>query len=276
MIRHGRLSRTRWWVSRSRARCVSPPHSQTPSVERRITADLVCQQCVNRLCLSGLTIPSLYAPSGREPMEPSHHPRLLRPLFLVTVLGAWSLAAVSPQHLWASSVWPDGPNRAQSDNVRLVGHDALQARTAYQPEIKRQIVGGEERWIAYVGHHAGESLNTLTGDVEQNGTSIIDVTDPGNPVYLHHIPPIEGSSGAQMVRICTGDELPNGRAGRAYLLRAGASYHQLFDVTDPAAPELLSRRPHGYPQELVGMRDGHRLSRIGRPWLAHGSDDADL
>lgn len=173
-------------------------------------------------------------------MEPSHHPRLLRPLFLVTVLGAWSLAAVSPQHLWASSVWPDGPNRAQSDNVRLVGHDALQARTAYQPEIKRQIVGGEERWIAYVGHHAGESLNTLTGDVEQNGTSIIDVTDPGNPVYLHHIPPIEGSSGAQMVRICTGDELPNGRAGRAYLLRAGASYHQLFDVTDPAAPELLN------------------------------------
>ena len=173
-------------------------------------------------------------------MEPSHHPRLLRPLFLMIVLSAWSLAAVSQQNLWASPVWPDGPNRAQSDNVRLLGHDALQARTAYQPEIKRQIVAGEERWIAYVGHHAGESLNTLTGDVEQNGTSIVDVTDPENPVYLHHIPPIEGSSGAQMVRVCTGDELPNGRAGRAYLLRAGASYHQVFDVTHPAAPELLN------------------------------------
>ena len=156
------------------------------------------------------------------------------------VLGASSLAAVSQQNLWASPVWPDGLNRAQSDNVSLLGHDALQARTAYQPEIKRQIVAGEERWIAYVGHHAGEALNTLTGDGEQNGTSIIDVTDPANPVYLHHIPPIEGSSGAQMVRICTGDELPNARAGRAYLLRAGASYHQVFDVTDPAEPELLN------------------------------------
>ena len=173
-------------------------------------------------------------------MQPSHHPRLLRPLFLMIVLGAWRFAPVSQQDLWASPVWPDGPNPAQSDNVRLLGHDALQARTAYQPEIKRQIVAGEERWIAYVGHHAGEARNTLTGDIEQNGTSIVDVTDPGNPVYLHHIRPIEGSSGAQMVRICTGDELPNGQAGRAYLLRAGASYHQVFDVTDPAQPELLS------------------------------------
>ena len=163
--------------------------------------------------------------------------------------------------------------------MRLLGHDALQARTAYQPEIKRQIVAGEERWIAYVGHHAGESLNTLTGEVEQNGTSIVDVTDPGNAVYLHHLPPIEGSSGAQMVRVCTGDELPNGGAGRAYLLRAGASYHQVFDVTDPAAPELLSLVVDdltGTHKTLVGMRDGHRLFRIGRPWLAYGSYDADL
>ena len=187
----------------------------------------------------------------REPTQPSHHPRFLRPRFLMIVLGASSLAAVSQQNLWASPVWPEGPNRAQSDNVRLLGHDALQARTAYQPEIKRQIVAGEERWIAYVGHHAGESLNTLTGDVEQNGTSIVDVTDPANPVYLHHIPPIEGSSGAQMVRVCTGDELPNGGAGRAYLLRAGASYHQVFDVTDPAAPQLL---------DLIvdGLTDSHK------------------
>ncbi len=76
-------------------------------------------------------------------MQPSHHRRLLRALFLMIVLGAWSLAAVSQQNLWASPVAPDGPNRAQSDNVRLLGHEALQARTAYQPEIKRQIVGGK-------------------------------------------------------------------------------------------------------------------------------------
>ena len=36
-------------------------------------------------------------------MEPSHHPRLLRPLFLMIVLGAWTLAAVSPQNLLGQS-----------------------------------------------------------------------------------------------------------------------------------------------------------------------------
>ena len=160
-------------------------------------------------------------------MQPSHHRRLLRALFLMIVLGALSLAAVSQQNLWASPVAPDGPNRAQSDNVRLLGHEALQARTAYQPEIKRQIVAGEERWIAYVGHHAGEALNSLTGDVEQNGTSIVDVTDPGESGLSSPHPADCGQLRGQMVRICTGDELANGRAGRAYLLRAGASYHQV-------------------------------------------------
>jgi len=120
-------------------------------------------------------------------MQPSHRPRFFRLLFLMILLGAWSLAALSPQSLWAAPISPDDPNRAQSDNVRLLGHEQLQARTAYQPEIKRQIGGGEERWIAYVGHHAGEALNTLTGNVEQNGTSIVDVTDPGNPVYLQTV-----------------------------------------------------------------------------------------
>ena len=40
MIRHGRLSRTRWWVSRSRARCHSAPVSHTPSEDRQITPSL--------------------------------------------------------------------------------------------------------------------------------------------------------------------------------------------------------------------------------------------
>ena len=35
--------------------------------------------------------------------------------------------------------------------MRLVGHNDLQARTAYQPTIFKQ--GG--RYIAYVGHHGG-------------------------------------------------------------------------------------------------------------------------
>jgi hypothetical protein len=58
--------------------------------------------------------------------------------------------------------------------MRLVGQDDLQARSAYQPVIHRQ----GDRWIAYVGHHGGSRLNALTGRLELNGTSIVDVSDP--------------------------------------------------------------------------------------------------
>lgn len=73
---------------------------------------------------------------------------------------------------------------ARHSNMDLAGYNDLQARSAYQPVIQQQ----GERWIAYIGHHAGVQLNPLTGKQEQNGTSIVDVTDPARPRYLAHIP----------------------------------------------------------------------------------------
>ena len=58
---------------------------------------------------------------------------------------------------------------AESKNMKLVGFNDLQARSAYQPIVHEQ--GG--RSIAYVGHHGGEALNPLTNAVEKNGTSIV-------------------------------------------------------------------------------------------------------
>src|SRR5438132_14167896 len=99
----------------------------------------------------------------------------------------------------------------EARNVRLVGFHDLAARTAYQPTIKRQ----GERWIAYVGSHGGRSVNPLTGQVQENGTSILDVTDPRAPKLLFHIPGERGrdvpgreSGGAQMTRVCPGADLP--------------------------------------------------------------------
>src|SRR5215475_14753684 len=74
-------------------------------------------------------------------------------------------------------------------NVRLVGQNDLQGRTAYQPTIVKQ----DTRYIAYIGHHGGsgdfsQPPNPLTGQNELNGTSIVDVTDPKQPKYLAHIP----------------------------------------------------------------------------------------
>ncbi len=75
-------------------------------------------------------------------------------------------------------------HKAESRDMALLGHSDLQARSAYMPAIHRQ----GDRYIAYVGHHGGQMLNPLTGQMEPNGTSIVDVTNPRSPRYLFHIP----------------------------------------------------------------------------------------
>ena len=163
-------------------------------------------------------------------------------------------------------------------NTRLVGMHDLQARSAYQPLPVRQ---GTRR-ILYVGHHAGERLNPLTGAVEPNGTSVVDVTAPDAPVYLTHIPAREGASGAQMVQVCAGDALPRAAGDRFYLLRSnGNQSHEVWDVTEPARPAFvrtvaeMGRTPTGEQHthknwwecdtgvaHLVGTADGWRAPRI--------------
>jgi len=135
-------------------------------------------------------------------------------------------------------------------NMRVEGFNDNQARPIYQPLIVNQ--NGRE--ILYAGNLAGTALNPLTGVQESNGTSIIDVTDVHRIRFLYHIPgpPPIGTSfaaaGAQMVRVCGGNTLPNaaanGTAGHWYLLRAfgnagPSESHQIWDVTDPAAPKFV-------------------------------------
>src|SRR5215467_12098846 len=80
-------------------------------------------------------------------------------------------------------------NTPQHSNMQLVGTNDLQARSTYQPVVHKQ--GG--RYILYAGHHA-LGTNPVTGQPlpafnnEPNGTSLVDVTDPNNSVYLAHIP----------------------------------------------------------------------------------------
>ena len=124
--------------------------------------------------------------------------------------------------------------------MTLVGHEELQGRSAYQPILHQQ--GG--RWIAYVGHHGGKAMNPLTGRQEDNGTSIVDVTDPRAPRYLAHIPgePGDGEAGgAQMVRACNGADLPKADKSKVYLLRSyGKQAHEIWDVTNPQKPSRLT------------------------------------
>jgi hypothetical protein len=146
---------------------------------------------------------------------------------------------------------PTGGRAAEQRNMQLVGSDDLQGRSAYQPVIHRQGA----RFIAYIGHHGGKRQNPLTGRVEDSGTSIVDVTDPRHPRYLHHIPGAEGEAeagGAAMVRVCDGQTLPHGSPDKTYLLRTrGNLAHEIWDVTDPARPALLTT-------VLDGLRSTHK------------------
>src|ERR1043165_7392407 len=144
--------------------------------------------------------------------------------------------------------------KAETRNMDLVGYNDLQARSAYQPTIHKQ----GNRWIAYIGHHGGSQLNPLTGKQEDNGTSIVDVTDPKQPKYLAHIPgeparPGGGESGgAQMARVCDGSSLPRADRNKVYLLRTfGGSAHEIWDVTDPAKPNRVT-------VIVNGLRDTHK------------------
>lgn len=111
----------------------------------------------------------------------------------------------------------------QVRDMALVGAHGLGGRSAYQPVIHRQGA----RWIAYIGHHAGDD----------NGTSILDVTDPRSPRLLAHI---ASEGGAQMVRVCDGATLPRADKSKTYLLRTrGEAAHEVWDVSDPAKPLRL-------------------------------------
>jgi hypothetical protein len=135
--------------------------------------------------------------------------------------------------------------------MELVGYDTLDGRSTYQPLIVHQDCNKGRCEIAYMAHHAGFAVNRLTGENEPNGTSILDVTNPRNPVYLAHIPGPPGSmdaAGSQMVHVCSGDVLPHGRHNHWYMLRTHGNSsgqqalesQEIYDVTDPAHPTFLT------------------------------------
>jgi hypothetical protein len=162
----------------------------------------------------------------------------------------------------------------EASNMKLVGYNDLQARSAYQPTIHHQ----GDRWIAYIGHHGGtdeipDPVNPMTGKAEPNGTSIVDVTDPAHPRYLRHIPGQEGkyeSGGAQMVRVCDGKSLPKGDPNAVYMLRAvGSLGHEIWNVADPANPVLVSKIGEG-------LKDTHKNfweCDTGIAYLVSGAPD---
>src|SRR2546421_6028576 len=140
----------------------------------------------------------------------------------------------------------------EQKNMRQVGHVDLQGRSSYQPNV---TVYPDGRTIAFAGTHGGSKPNPLKGGaVEQNGTMIIDVTNPERPVEKFHIPvPVAGGQ-AQMARMCLGSDLPRGTPGHVYLLRniqgSTASGYEIWDVTNVTSPQPIAA--------LRGIRSTHK------------------
>src|SRR3989442_6840387 len=157
----------------------------------------------------------------------------------------------------ASALAADIKQSGEQKNMKLVGHVALQFRGSYQPNVIQYPDG---RTIAFAGLHSGQNLpgplpNPLNGGkLEENGTMIIDITDPKHPVEKSHIPvPVAGGQ-AQMARMCLGSDLPGGSNGHVYLLRniqgSSASGYEIWDVTDVSNPAKVA--------SLTGIRSTHK------------------
>lgn len=120
---------------------------------------------------------------------------------------------------------------AGAANVRLVGHSDLQGRDALQVVLKGNY--------AYVGHHRGREKNPMTGALEWNGTTILDVSNPKQPRIIKHIPGYEGAE-SRAVQV-----VEKYFDGRDYLLRnqesSGFTGFEVWDITDRPSPRLVSK-----------------------------------
>jgi hypothetical protein len=120
---------------------------------------------------------------------------------------------------------------ADAANVRLVGHSDLQGRDALQVVLKGNY--------AYVGHHRGRGRNPMTGALEWNGTTILDVSNPRQPRIVKHLPGDEGAE-SRAVQVVEGYF-----DGRDYLLRNQESSRvtgfEVWDITDRPSPRLVSK-----------------------------------
>jgi len=197
-------------------------------------------------------------------MTDREHSSSLSFLSLSVYLGlAFALTACAPavddeverQLVDQSDPMPDGAR-----HVRLVGYNDLQGRQAMQ--ITTRSDAGNGNW-AYVGSRtnnrpgdAEPQMNPLTGQVEVNGTFLIDITDPSNPTTVWHIPGVPGASHRSVSVVY---DYEHDGSSKDYLVRdldTGEDFRfQIFDITsrdtDPSQISLVAEIT-GTPPDSCG------------------------
>jgi hypothetical protein len=150
----------------------------------------------------------------------------------------------------------------EASNVRLVGFSDLQGRETLEVHSNGDDANGD--WV-YAGHSNNywgdpQHMNPITGQMEWNGTSIINTDDPANPKLVWHIPN-ESSANSRHVTVVY--DYAHDGSGKDYLARSsqGADYYkfQIFDITsrgtDPSQIKLVSEIT-GTPRNSCGIGCG--------------------
>ncbi|MHC4489012.1 MAG: LVIVD repeat-containing protein [Planctomycetota bacterium] len=95
------------------------------------------------------------------------------------------IALLSAICLVAMGFIPGNALATDLHKTKLVGHSDLQGRNSLQVTVKTHPNG---KVFAFAGHHRGVEYNPVTDTDEDNGTTILDVTNPKKPKFIVHIP----------------------------------------------------------------------------------------
>ncbi len=174
---------------------------------------------------------------------------------------------------------PADPLADAAENVRLVGYNDLQGRESLVVTTLSDQANGS--WV-YVGHHESywdqkPKMNPITGKMEWNGTSILDVADPSKPKLVWHIPN-EANRNSRGVSVVYDYKFDS--SGHDYLIRNSEVLtegetgkdlkYQIFDITsrdtDPSKIALVSEIT-GTPANSCGRGCGGTfIMRAHKGW----------
>ena len=167
----------------------------------------------------------------------------------------------------------DMEGAVEAENVRMVGYNDLQGRETLVVTTKSDDANGN--WV-YVGHHDSyydgeQRFNPITNEMEWNGTSILEISDPANPRLVWHIPN-EVNANSRGVSVVYDYSFDG--AGRDYLIRnseAGQDLKfQIFDITsrdtDPSQIALVSEITGTPPDSCGPGCGGDFIQRAHKGW----------
>jgi hypothetical protein len=175
----------------------------------------------------------------------------------VCITGALGLAAAGHAATTQDATAKNGLSHPDALNMVLLGHNDMQNRPLYQPTVHKYPTsvqnGFAGKTLLFSGTHSANNTpngacpartlpNPLNGGAcERDGTLIVDASNPTHPEVIKHLPPATNATLAQMVRVCDGQDGKLGQTGHVYMLRNdGGTQHEVYDVTDPINPVLLS------------------------------------